>query len=219
MLWFMDTLVTFPAAHEEGSDGISVIESLAPQGDSPPYHVHRSEDEVFHLLEGELVLLVDGETVHLHAGQTRLAPKGVPHTYRVMSEQARWLVITTHGDFERFVREVSVPRAWLRSGTGRPADAGTAARARAAVTAPRHRVDRAAPGGRDRPGCVAAARFTARPAPRRAGRARARRGTWRHVALQEGPAGSSAGAESRFAARRVVQVDDGAQRDRGRRAR
>lgn len=109
MLWFMDTLVTFPAAHEEGSDGISVIESLAPQGDSPPYHVHRSEDEVFHLLEGELVLLVDGETVRLHAGQTRLAPKGVPHTYRVMSEQARWLVITTHGDFERFVREVSRP--------------------------------------------------------------------------------------------------------------
>jgi len=109
MLWFMDTLVAFPAAHRDSDDGISVIESLAPRGDSPPYHVHRTEDEVFHLVDGELVLLVDGETRRLQAGETCLAPKGVPHTYRVVSEQARWLVITAHGDFEHFVRAVSRP--------------------------------------------------------------------------------------------------------------
>jgi len=39
-----------------------------------------------------------------------LAPKGVPHTYRVESrEGARWLVITTRGDFERFVHALSRP--------------------------------------------------------------------------------------------------------------
>lgn len=44
------------------------------------------------------------------AGETLLAPKGVPHTYRVESrEGARWLVVTTRGDFERFVRSLSRP--------------------------------------------------------------------------------------------------------------
>jgi quercetin dioxygenase-like cupin family protein len=111
MLWFLDTLVTFHTSHEDGSDGISTMESLARRGDSPPYHVHHTEDEVFHMIEGELVLLVDGKTRRLRAGETVLAPKGVPHTYRVVSEQARWLVTTTHGDFERFVREMARPAA------------------------------------------------------------------------------------------------------------
>jgi quercetin dioxygenase-like cupin family protein len=109
MLWFFDNLVTFPISHGDGTDGISTMEGLARRGESPPYHVHRTEDEAFHLIEGELVLLVDGEIQRVRAGETVLAPKGVPHTYRVVSEQARWLVITTRGDFERFVREVSRP--------------------------------------------------------------------------------------------------------------
>jgi quercetin dioxygenase-like cupin family protein len=107
-LWFLDTLVTFPV--ERGSDAsVSVIESLAPQGDSPPLHVHLDEDEVFHVLEGELTLLVGGETARLGPGGTGLAPRGVAHTYRVDSQRARWLVVTTGGSFEGFVRAASRP--------------------------------------------------------------------------------------------------------------
>ena len=109
MLWFLDTLVSFPVPSAEGADGISVMESLARHGDSPPYHVHNREDEVFHLLEGELDLLVNGERFRAVAGETRLLPKEVPHTYLVVSEQARWLVTTTGHNFERFVEELSRP--------------------------------------------------------------------------------------------------------------
>jgi quercetin dioxygenase-like cupin family protein len=109
VLWFLDTFVTFPVSHDDGRDGISVMDSLARSGDSPPYHIHHTEDECFFLLEGELVLLIDGETKRVLPGETHQAPKGVPHTYRVVSERARWLVVTTHGDFERFVREASRP--------------------------------------------------------------------------------------------------------------
>ena len=43
-------------------------------------------------------------------GTILLAPKGVPHTYRVESAQGgRCLTITVRGDFERFVRAVSRP--------------------------------------------------------------------------------------------------------------
>jgi mannose-6-phosphate isomerase-like protein (cupin superfamily) len=85
--------------------------------------VHRTEDEVFHLLEGELVLMVDGATRRVGAGETHIAPKGVPHTYRVVSDRARWLVTTTNGDFERFVRAASRPaaRAELPESAGRRA--------------------------------------------------------------------------------------------------
>src|SRR5262245_44644163 len=72
MYWFADTLVDFLVSHDDGADGISVIESLAPQGDSPPYHMHRTEDEVFRVLEGELTLLVDGERRTVGVGETVL---------------------------------------------------------------------------------------------------------------------------------------------------
>jgi quercetin dioxygenase-like cupin family protein len=109
-LWFMDALVTIPVAHADGKDGVSIVEATAPFGDSPPLHVHRNEDELFHVLDGELRLHVGGSDVLLGAGQTALAPQGVPHSYRVESVHgARWLVVTTKGDFERVVRTVSRP--------------------------------------------------------------------------------------------------------------
>jgi quercetin dioxygenase-like cupin family protein len=109
-LWFFNTLKTVHVRHDEGEDGISVLETLAPQGDSPPLHVHRTEDEIFHVLEGELHVRAGDADVRIGAGEAIVTPKGVPHTYRVESpEGARLLVITSHGDFERFVRAVARP--------------------------------------------------------------------------------------------------------------
>ena len=100
--WFFDTRVAF-----HGGGGLFALESTAPLGDSPPLHVHYTEDELFVLLDGALTLAVDGEHVPLNPGEVVLAPKGVPHTYRVDSDVARWLAITTQGDFEAFVHEIA----------------------------------------------------------------------------------------------------------------
>ncbi len=109
MLRFLDTHVVVHVAHEEG-DGVSVLESRAPFGDSPPLHVHHTEDETFFVLEGELLLAVGDEELRLGPGRCARAPRGVPHTYRVESAAgARWLVVTGSGDFERFVRSLSQP--------------------------------------------------------------------------------------------------------------
>jgi hypothetical protein len=46
----------------------------------------------------------------LERGEFALAPHGVPHTYRVESEAgARWLVLSSTGDFDRFVAAYGVP--------------------------------------------------------------------------------------------------------------
>ena len=122
-LWFLDTLVAIRVSHDAGADGISVIESAAPYHDSPPLHVHRNEDELFQLLEGTMRLRVGDKELVANAGDILLAPKGVPHTYRVESpEGARWLITTTGGDFEAMVRAASRPadRGDLPERTGPP---------------------------------------------------------------------------------------------------
>ena len=120
-LWFLNTLVAVRVPHELGADGVSVLESRAPRGDSPPMHVH-GEDEIFHVLDGTMLVRIGDEEHIVKAGETLLAPGGVAHSYRVDSDEARWLVVTSHGDFERFVRSFSrpAPNAELPKASGPP---------------------------------------------------------------------------------------------------
>ncbi|MFM9419278.1 cupin [Thermus scotoductus] len=122
-LWFFNTLVRVWVSEVEGQDGLSVLEHWAPYGDSLPLHIHHTEDEVVIVLEGEVRFLVGDTSRRVLPFQEILAPKGVPHTYRVESpEGARWVTVTAHRDFERFVRAMSRPaeREALPSPTGPP---------------------------------------------------------------------------------------------------
>jgi quercetin dioxygenase-like cupin family protein len=122
-LWFLDSFVTIRVSASEGPDGISVLDHRMPYGSSPPFHLHRTEDELFHVLEGEYRIKVKDQEHRVGAGEVMLIPKGVPHTYRVESAGgARCLTITVHGDFERFVRTISRPaeRPELPMRTGPP---------------------------------------------------------------------------------------------------
>lgn len=112
LFWFRGALINIRVSWDAGEDRVSVVEHYMPYGMSPPLHVHRNEDEVFHILEGSVRIQVDGVESVAQAGQTVMAPKGVPHSFRVESpEGARCLTITSGGDLERMIRE-----------NGRPAD-------------------------------------------------------------------------------------------------
>jgi quercetin dioxygenase-like cupin family protein len=122
-LWFFNTLVQVSISFAEGSDEISVLEHRAPYGDSPPRHIHHTEDEIFRIIEGEFRFQVEGRELQAKAGDYLLAPKGKPHTYRVESAGGgRWLTVTANGDFEKFVRAVGRPaeRIALPSPAGPP---------------------------------------------------------------------------------------------------
>src|SRR6516164_2677370 len=134
-LWFLDSFVTIRVSTSDGPDGFSVLEHRMPYGSSPPFHLHRTEDELFHILEGDYRLKVQDQERLVGPGTIVLAPKGVPHTYRVESAQGgRCLTVTVRGDFERFVRAISRPaeRPELPEPAGlRSADAMQALRATA----------------------------------------------------------------------------------------
>ena len=123
-LWLINSLVTFRVSESDGADAVSVLERTVPHGDSPPLHIHHTEDEIFHILEGDFRLVVDGRERFAGPGEVLLAPKGIPHSYRAESpEGGRFVTVTVHGDFERFVRAVGRPaeHAGLPEPAGPPA--------------------------------------------------------------------------------------------------
>jgi len=110
LLICLDTLVTVRLPASAGEDRISVIEHRMPYGSKTPMHIHRNEDEVFHVLEGTMRFRIEGEDTVAHAGQIVMVPKGAMHAFRVESVAgARCLTITTRGDFERMLREMARP--------------------------------------------------------------------------------------------------------------
>src|SRR5215471_5658976 len=109
-IWFVGTRARILVSSEETEGRMSVVEVNGPHGDMPPLHVHHTDDEVFHLLDGEMTLYVGAEQIRLGAGQTALAPRGVPHTYRIESaEGARVLVSSSPGGFDRYVAAIGGP--------------------------------------------------------------------------------------------------------------
>jgi quercetin dioxygenase-like cupin family protein len=106
-LWFLDSLATIHVGRDD-TRGLTVVEQCVPQNVSPPLHVHRGEDVIFHMLAGEARFVVDGEDMRVHPGDTVMVRRGTPYTYLVTSaEGARWLSLTNGGAFERMLRTVS----------------------------------------------------------------------------------------------------------------
>jgi hypothetical protein len=61
----------------------------------PSYmHIHRSDDEAWHVLEGSLRFSFPGREVDAPPGTTVFVPAGTPHTYRV-AEPGRYLIFLT----------------------------------------------------------------------------------------------------------------------------
>jgi quercetin dioxygenase-like cupin family protein len=107
--WGFGTLATLKATSETTNGRVFVIEHLAPRGAGSPLHVHTREDEWFYVLEGELTFWVGGQVVDAPAGSFVYGPRGVPHTFVVASEQARFLLVTEPAAFDAFFRAASEP--------------------------------------------------------------------------------------------------------------
>src|SRR5215471_1865593 len=57
-------------------------------------HVHHSDDEAWHVLEGQLTFRYADRSETVGAGQTVFVPAGVAHTY-TSGEGARYLIVLT----------------------------------------------------------------------------------------------------------------------------
>jgi quercetin dioxygenase-like cupin family protein len=106
--WFITNRVRILVDGAATGGAYDQVEMVAPKGDMPPLHVHRDVDECFTVLEGELELYVGDRVLLVGAGHSAVAPRGVPHTYRVASEgSARALITASPASFASFVLAAS----------------------------------------------------------------------------------------------------------------
>jgi quercetin dioxygenase-like cupin family protein len=107
-LWFLGTLATIRVPGESVGDRFALIEFVFPRHASPPLHTH-PQDESYVVLDGRLTIVAGDERFELESGGSAVVPIGVPHTFRVDSETARVLVLSTPAGLERMVRDGSTP--------------------------------------------------------------------------------------------------------------
>ena len=100
-------------ATNETGGGLFIVEHthLLPGG--PVLHRHLYQDEWFYVREGEVVFQLGEQRLHLHAGESVLGPRLVPHTFSsVASTPARVLIaFCPAGKMEQYFRDIQDPKA------------------------------------------------------------------------------------------------------------
>jgi quercetin dioxygenase-like cupin family protein len=123
-LWFLGTLVRIKLDGRQTQGRFALWEGTLPHGAAPPLHSH-PQDETFYLLEGEITAwivepeLTDETSAWVNtrgrrcgAGGVVFAPGGAPHTFRIESDTARMLFLSTPAGIEDMVRGLAEPARW-----------------------------------------------------------------------------------------------------------
>jgi quercetin dioxygenase-like cupin family protein len=108
--WMGETSTYFLATGEQTGGAFCLVDEQASRGESVPLHLHADDMESFYVLEGELTLYIDDQPgVRAHAGSFAHIPGGTVHGFRIESEKARYLILTTprHGQFYRAISHAS----------------------------------------------------------------------------------------------------------------
>jgi mannose-6-phosphate isomerase-like protein (cupin superfamily) len=91
--WFFNALMTTKATMAETAGAYSLTEHLVTAASNPPMHVQVDEDEAFYIVDGEVEFEVDGQIVTATPGTFAFVARGAAHRFRVLTDQARMLVI------------------------------------------------------------------------------------------------------------------------------
>lgn len=107
--WMGATSTHFLATGELTNGEFGLVEERAARGISVPLHRHDADVESFYVLEGEISIFVgDQPGVRVAAGGFAHVPAGTVHGFRIESEIARYLLLTTPHHAE-FYRAISLP--------------------------------------------------------------------------------------------------------------
>jgi quercetin dioxygenase-like cupin family protein len=127
-LWFLGTFLRVKLDGAQSAGRLGVFEAVLPRGAAPPLHSH-PQDETFYVLDGEITAWVvepelassDGvgpppwvaeRARRCGVGAVVYAPGGTPHTFRVESDTARMLTLSTPAGIEEFARSLAEPAQW-----------------------------------------------------------------------------------------------------------
>jgi mannose-6-phosphate isomerase-like protein (cupin superfamily) len=95
------------------SGDVLILENTFHAPGGPARHLHYEQEEWFYAAEGEFAVEVGDERFTLHAGDSLLAPRRVPHVWAYTgAAQGRMLIaFLPAGKMEAFFREVTRAKA------------------------------------------------------------------------------------------------------------
>ena len=120
-LQFSDAEFIVKASAETTGGVFTIIEEVAPL--DTPLHVHKNEDELWYVLEGEHVFQIGDDEFQAGPSDIVFGPRGVPHAQRrVVPRSGRLLEFFSPAGFDGFFRELaeaeraggSMPEAYAR---------------------------------------------------------------------------------------------------------
>jgi quercetin dioxygenase-like cupin family protein len=111
--WFGPHLFSFLATGSETDGLFALMEVQLLAGHEPPPHTQEVHDTAFYVLDGEVRHRIGTETARASEGDFALLPAGVEHGFRVLSGQARALLLTAPAGLEQAFRVLSEPASRL----------------------------------------------------------------------------------------------------------
>ena len=107
VLQVLGEAITVKIGGEQTGGRYAVIEEVSPVNSGPPLHLHRHEDEIFYVLEGEIEFQLGDQRFRAKPGVTAFLPKDVPHTFRnVGATPSKVLVVIIPAHFVGFFEDV-----------------------------------------------------------------------------------------------------------------
>ncbi|MDQ1055074.1 MULTISPECIES: cupin domain-containing protein [Micrococcaceae] len=108
--WFFGGGVhTWKATEEDTAGAFLLFEDEMSVNKVTPLHTHAESDETLYVLSGEILFNMDGTEHRLAAGGVAIAPRGVPHAFKVTQEGTRILCLQTPGVAQAFYDGASEP--------------------------------------------------------------------------------------------------------------
>ena len=104
---------SFLAAGEDTDNAYSLIHCHFRKNFFPPPHLHKYEDESFYILEGRIDFQAGDKKIRAAAGDLVVLPKGVPHSFNLVTDTAKALLLITPAGFETVFKEFGTPALTL----------------------------------------------------------------------------------------------------------
>jgi quercetin dioxygenase-like cupin family protein len=79
---------------QEGS-GVAFLEYVTRKGEEPSSHTHKTEDEIFYILEGAVTFQCGGETFSVKKGGFIFLPRGIEHSYTILNDDPVRMIVVT----------------------------------------------------------------------------------------------------------------------------
>lgn len=104
---------SFLATGKDTDNAYALIHCFFRKGFTPPPHYHTKEDESFYLLEGTIEFQAGNKKIMASAGELIVLPKGIPHSFNLVTETAKALLLITPAGFETVFKEFGSPALTL----------------------------------------------------------------------------------------------------------